>query len=267
MRIPFSKHWSLQYFLGIVPNEPALSLLSNVERPLSEYEVRVGNPALKPYQAYSNRLTLSFMKNHTYCALNGYVQYNANPIFQHVSYDDESRMFVYGSNNEGHYLHVQTQLYASQKLFSEKLSIAAYGLMNHYENHAAAYLNKYTAFLYGGSISYNERNWGVAASYQSPVSCLFDEVKTTQNANLQLSGYYKISNIQIALAVNNPFRTHAYSLKEELISELVQSSTMRYANYNNNFVNITISYYFNKGRDKTHRRILHNSDTDSGVLK
>lgn len=267
LRIPFSKDWSLQYFLGIVSNEPALSLLSNVERPLSEYEVRVGNPALKPYQAYSNRLTLSFMKNHTYCALNGYVQYNANPIFQHISYDDESRMFVYGSNNDGHYLHVQTQLYASQKLFSEKLSIAAYGLMNHYENHAAAYQNKYTAFLYGGSISYNERNWGVAASYQSPVSYLFDEVKTTQNANLQLSGYYKISNIQIALAVNNPFRAHAYSLKEELISELVQSSTMRYANYNNNFVNITISYYFNKGRDKTHRRILHNSDTDSGVLK
>lgn len=99
---------SLQYFLGIVPNEPALSLLSNVECPLSEYEVRVGNPALKPYQAYSNRLTLSFMKNHTYCALNGYVQYNATPIFQHISYDDESRMFVYGSNNEGHYLHVQT---------------------------------------------------------------------------------------------------------------------------------------------------------------
>lgn len=123
-------------------------------------------------------------------------------------------MFVYGSNNEGHYLHVQTQLYASQKLFSEKLSIAAYGLMNHYENHAAAYQNKYTAFLYGGSISYSERNWGVAASYQSPVSYLFDEVKTTQNANLQLSEYYKISNIQIALAVNNPFRAHAYSLKE-----------------------------------------------------
>ena len=62
-------------------------------------------------------------------------------------------------------------------------------------------------------------------------------------------------------------RVVTYSLKEELISELVQSSTMRYANYNNNFVNITISYYFNKGRDKTHRRILHNSDTDSGVLK
>lgn len=267
LQIPFSKQWSLQYYLSIVPNEPALSLLSNVERPMSEYEVRVGNPALKPYQAYTNRLTLSFLKNNTYCALNGYVQYNACPIFQNISFDDANQRFVYSSNNEGHYLHVQTQLYASQKLFSEKLSVAAYGLMNHYENHAVAYQNKYTAFLYGGSLSYNEKKWGVAASYLSPVSYLFEEVKTTQNANIQLSGYYKVNRLQIALAINNPFRTHAYSQKEELISRLIQSTSTRYANYNNNFVNLTVSYYFSKGKDKKHRRILQNSDTDSGVMK
>lgn len=267
LQIPFSKQWSLQYYLSIVPNEPALSLLSNIERPISEYEVRLGNPALKPYQAYSNRLTLSFMKNKTYCALNGYLQYNANPIFQNIDYDNGNQRFIYNSNNEGHYLHVQAQLYASQKLFNERLSIAAYGLMNHYENHARAYQNSYTAFLYGGSISYNEKKWGAAASYLSPVSYLFGEIKTTQNANIQLSGYYKINRFQIALAINNPFRTHAYSQKEELISKLIQSSSISYANYNNNLVNITISYFFNKGKDKKHRRILQNEDTDSGVMK
>lgn len=267
LQIPFSKQWSLQYYLSIVPNEPALSLLSNIERPISEYEVRLGNPSLKPYQAYSNRLTLSFMKNKTYCALNGYVQYNANPIFENIDYDDINQRFIYNSNNEGHYLHVQAQLYASQKLFSDRLSIAAYGLMNHYENHAIAYKNNYTAFLYGGSVSYNEKKWGVAASYLSPVSYLFGEIKTTQNANIQLSGYYKINKLQISLAINNPFRTHAYSQKEELISKLIQSSSIRYANYNNNFVNITISYFFNKGKDKKHNRILQNEDTDSGVMK
>ena len=151
--------------------------------------------------------------------------------------------------------------------FSDRLSIAAYGLMNHYENHAIAYQNNYTAFLYGGSISYNEKKWGVAASYLSPVSYLFGEIKTTQNANIQLSGYYKINKLQISLAINNPFRTHAYSQKEELISKLIQSSSIRYAYYNNNFVNITISYFFNKGKDKKHNRILKNEDTDSGVMK
>lgn len=267
LQIPFSKQWSLQYYLSIVPNEPALSLLSDVERPMSEYETKTGNPALKPYQAYTNRLTLSFLKNKTYCALNGYVQYNDKPIFQSIGYDNESREFVYSSDNEGHFLHVQMQLYASQKLFGEKLSVAVYGMMNHYENHASAYQNRYTAFLYGGSISYNEKRWGVTAGYLSPVSFLFDETKTTQNANIQLSGYYKTNNLQITLAVNNPFMTHAYSLKEELTSRLVQSTSTRYADYNNNFVNITISYYSSKGKDKTHRRILQNSDTDSGVMK
>lgn len=267
LQIPFSKQWSLQYYLSIVPNEPTLSLLSNVERPMSEYEVKVGNPALKPYQAYANRLTLSYLKNNTYCALNGYVQYNDCPIFQNIYYDEINQRFVYSSNNEGYYLHVQTQLYASQKLFSEKLSIAAYGMMNHYENHATTYQNKYTAFLYGGSVSYNDKKWGASISYLSPVSYLFDEIKTTQNTNIQLSGYYKTNRLQITLAINNPFRTEAYNQKTELISKLIQSQAIRYANYNNNFVNLTISYYFNKGKDKTHRQILQNSDTDSGVMK
>lgn len=207
------------------------------------------------------------MKKNTYCALNSYVQYNANPIFQNISYDNVNQRFVYNSNNEGHYLHIQTQLYVSQKLFSEKLSVTAYGLMNHYENHSVTYQNKYTAFLYGGSISYNENKWGGSASYLSPVSYLFDEVKTTKNTNIQLSGYYKINRLQIALAINNPFRPHAYSQKEELINKLIQSTSISYANYNNNFVNITISYYFNKGKDKTHRRALHNEDTDAGIMK
>lgn len=267
LQIPFSKQWSLQYYLSIVPNEPTLSLLSNVERPMSEYEVKLGNPALKPYQAYTNRLTLSFMKNNTYCALNSYVQYNDCPIFQHIGYDEINQRFTYNFNNTGHYLHVQTQLYASQKFFNEKLSIAAYGLMNHYENHAINYQNKYTTFLYGGSLTYNEKKWGLSANYQSPVSYLFEEIKTTLNVHVQLSGYYKINNIQITLALNNPFRARAYSQKEELISQSIQSTSTRYANYHNNFANITVSYYFSRGKDKTHRRILQNSDTESGVMK
>lgn len=267
LQFPFSKQWSLQYYLSIVPNEPALSLLSNIERPISEYEVRLGSPALKPYQAYSNRLTISFMKNKTYCTLNGYVQYNANSIYQNISYDDVNQRFIYNSNNEGHYLHIQTQLYASQKLLNERLSIAAYGLMNHYKNHAIAYQNSYTAFLYGGSLNYNDKKWGVTTSYLSPVSYLFEEVKTIQNANIQISGYYKINRLQMTLAINNPFRTHAFSQKEELTDKLIQSTSISYAKYNNNFVTITFSYYFNKGKDKSHHRILQNEDTDSGVMK
>lgn len=139
--------------------------------------------------------------------------------------------------------------------------------MNHYENHAIDYQNKYTTFLYGGSLTYNEKRWGLSANYQSPVSYLFEEIKTTLNAHIQLSGYYKINNIQITLALNNPFRARAYSQKEELISQSIQFTSTRYANYHNNFANITVSYYFSRGKDKTHRRILQNSDTESGVMK
>lgn len=267
LQMSLSEICSIQYLLSIVPNEPALSLLSNIEQPMSEYEVKVGNPTLKPYQAYSNRFTLSLMKKNTYIALTNYMQYNASSIYNSINYNNPSRKFVYSNSNQGHFLHWQTQLYASQKLFKEKLSLSTFGLMNHYVNHAEDYKNHYTAFLCGGSISFDEQRWGVSANYLSPVRFLFNEIKTTQSANIQLSAYYRTNHLQMSLSVNNPFRANAYTQKEEMNSKLIQSVYTHYAKYNNNFMNITLSYIFNRGKNKTYRQILQNADNDSGVMK
>ena len=184
-----------------------------------------------------------------------------------INYNNPSRKFVYSNSNQGHFLHWQTQLYASQKLFKEKLSLSTFGLMNHYVNHAEDYKNHYTAFLCGGSISFDEQRWGVSANYLSPVRFLFNEIKTTQSANIQLSAYYRTNHLQMSLSVNNPFRANAYTQKEEMNSKLIQSVYTHYAKCNNNFMNITLSYIFNRGKNKTYRQILQNADNDSGVMK
>lgn len=266
--LPFAKVWSFQYSLGINPMEPSLSLLADVEQPMSEYEITRGNPNLKPYQAYANRLSFNFSNDKTYCALIGYVQYNADPYkADGVTYDPQTSKFVYGMANQGHFLHVQTQLYASQKLFKDKLSISAYGVMNHYENKADSYSNHYTAFLFGGSANYDEKNWGTALSYISPIRTLFNETKATQHANLQLSAYYKIKRWQFSMSINNPFMPHAYSQKSALQSALLQSLTTSYSTSYNNYVCLTVSYTFSKGKNKSYQQTIQNTDNDSGVMK
>ena len=268
LRYAFSKEWSLQYYLGINPNEPELALLSNVKQPISEYEVRVGNPNLKPYQAYTNQLALNFIKHKTYLSLSTYLQYNSSPYLENqVLYDSDSEQFIYSMSNQGHFLHSQTRLYGSQKLFNDKLSLSSYGILNHYVNHADDYSNHFTAFIWGTTASYDIKHWGIAASFISPVRFLFNQVKTTQHSNFQLSTYYKTNRLQISLAVNNLFMPHAYLKKMELGSQLLQSKATEYVRYNNNYVNLTISYYLSKGKNKEYHHKIQNEDRDSGVMK
>ncbi len=266
--VPLSKVWSLQYYLGINPNEPSLSLLADVIQPVSEYEKRKGNPELRPYQAYMNRLSLNFVKGKTYCALMGYVQYNSRPYIDNpVVYDAATDKFVYSMSNQGHFLHVQTQLYASQRLFQDKLSISAYCLMNHYVNHADAFQNHYTAFIAGGSISYDGKAWGLSASCLSLVRTLFGETKTTQHASLQLSAYCNVKKLRISLSANNPFMPHAYSQRTMLGSHLVKLCSTTFSKANNNYISLTVSYTFSKGKNKEYRQNIQNTDIDSGIMK
>ena len=170
-------------------------------------------------------------------------------------------------SNQGHFLHSQTRLYGSHKLFSDELSLSSYGILNYYVNHADNYSNHFTAFIWGTTASYDIKHWGIAASFISPVRFLFNQVKTTQHSNFQLSTYYKTNRLQISLSVNNLFMPHAYLKKTELDSQLLKSKATEYVRYNNNYVNLTISYYLSKGKNKEYRHKIQNEDRDSGVMK
>lgn len=53
----------------------------------------------------------------------------------------------------------------------------------------------------------------------------------------------------------------------ELGSQLLQSKATEYVRYNNNYVNLTISYYLSKGKNKEYHHKIQNEDRDSGVMK
>ena len=262
-----SKAFRLQYYLGINPVEPQLAMLSTFVQTQSEYELRKGNPHLKPYQAYINQLSLSFRKQETMVGIATNIQYSANPFTNNPPiYDAATNMFVYTLSNQHSFTHLQVRLYASQSLFSQALKLSGWLTLNRYINNGLSFFTTYTGIIGGLSLTYYHTKWGMQANFCSAITTMFNETKTRTAPNLQLSAYYNIRLLRFTLSVNNPFMSVATTVST-LNSELASSTSHVFQRYNNNLVQLSLSYSFRKGKARNLQKQMDNADNDEGVVK
>ena len=262
-----SKAFRLQYYLGINPVEPQLAMLSSFVQTQSEYELWQGNPHLKPYQAYINQLSLSFRKHETTASISTYIQYSSHPFTNNPPiYDAATNMFVYTQSNQHSFTHLQVRLYASQSLFSQALKLSGWLTLNRYINNGLSFFTTYTGIIGGLFLTYYHTKWGMQANFCSAITTMFNEIKTRTAPNLQLSAYYNIRLLRFTLSVNNPFMSVATTVST-LNSELVSSTSHVFQRYNNNLVQLSLSYSFRKGKTRNLQKQMDNADNDAGVVK
>ena len=262
-----SKAFRLQYYLGINPVEPQLAMLSSFVQTQSEYELRKGNPHLKPYQAYINQLSLSFRKHETTASISTYIQYSRHPFTNNPpTYDAAANMFVYTLANQHSFTHFQVRLNASQSLFSQAFKLFGWLTLNRYINNGLSFFTTYTDIIGGLSLTYDHTKWGMQANFCSAITTMFNETKTRTAPTLQLSTYYNIRRLRFTLSVNNPFMSVATTVST-LNSELVSSTSHVFQKYNDNLVQLSLSYHFRKGKARNLQKQTDNADNDAGVVK
>ena len=262
-----SKAFRLQYYLGINPVEPQLAMLSSFVQTQSEYELRKGNPHLKPYQAYINQLSLSFRKHETTASISTYIQYSRHPFTNNPpTYDAAANMFVYTLANQHSFTHFQVRLNASQSLFSQAFKLFGWLTLNRYINNGLSFFTTYTDIIGGLSLTYDHTKWGMQANFCSAITTMFNETKTRTAPTLQLSTYYNIRRLRFTLSVNNPFMSVATTIST-LNSELVSSTSHVFQKYNDNLVQLSLSYHFRKGKTRNLQKQMDNADNDAGVVK
>jgi len=262
-----SKAFRLQYYLGINPVEPQLAMLSSFVQTQSEYELRKGNPHLKPYQAYINQLSLSFLKRETMLGFVTYLHYSNHPFTNNPPvYDAATNMFVYTSANQHSFTHLQMRLYASQSLFSQSLRLSGWLTLNRYINNGLSFFTTYTDVIGSLSASYDRPKWGLQASFRSAITTMFNQTKTRTAPNLQLSAYYNLHRLRCTLSINNPSMSAATTVST-LNSGLISSTSHTFQKRNNNLVQLSLSYHFKKGKARNLQKQMDNADNDAGVVR
>lgn len=266
LSVPLSKRFRLQYHLSINPQEPTLAMRSDFSQTISEYEISKGNPHLKPYQSYSNQMSLSFRKTDTFVSLTAYLQYNKHPFTNDPPYyDSETDKFVYTISNQNSFTHAQIRMSASQKFFSQALNLSGYLTLNRYINDGLKFSTSYTGLLGGLTVSYDQPQWGIQVNYRTAISYIFNETITRMAPNLQLSAYYNIRRLRCTISINNPFMNAVNTT--EINSKAIQGQTYKYQTYNNNLITIAFSYNFRIGKTRNLQKQINNTDTDAGVIK
>ena len=262
-----SKAFRLQYYLGINPVEPQLAMLSSFVQTQSEYELRKGNPHLKPYQAYINQLSLSFRKHETTASISTYIQYSSHPFTNNPPiYDAATNMFVYTLANQHSFTHLQVRLYASQSLFSQAFKLSGWLTLNRYINNGLSFFTTYTDIIGGLSLTYDHTTWGMQANFCSAITTMFNETKTRTAPTLQLSAYYNIRRLRFTLSVNNPFMSVVTTVST-MNSELISATTYKFAKYKDSLVQLSLRYSFRKGKVRNLQKQMDNADNDAGVVR
>ena len=262
-----SKAFRLQYYLGINPVEPQLAMLSTFVQTQSEYELRKGNPHLKPYQAYINQLSLSFRKHETTASIATYIQYNRHPFTNNPpTYDAAANMFVYTQANQHSFTHFQVRLNASQSLFSQAFKLFGWLTLNRYINNGLSFFTTYTDIICGLSLTYDHTKWGMQANFRSAITTMFNQTKTRTAPNLQLSAYYNLHRLRCTLSINNPFMSAATTVST-LNSGLISGTSHTFQKRNNNLVQLSLSYHFKKGKARNLQKQMDNADNDAGVVR
>lgn len=269
----FTPSLNLAYQFQIRPQIPQLADISDVDQWQNPYEVRVGNPDLRPFRVYVNNLSLGYDVGPFNFYLSGYYQRNQNGIssdaVRRVDTGD-SYHFEYRVANQKSFNHIQGILYVTYAAIRNVLNFSARGGVNHYINKGNNYESSYTGGFWGASVDAMYKGFTLSAAYSSKlVSNLGGETRQhyAQSADVNLSYRFQ-NNLRVGIGLMNPFFKDGDVRGSVLDSEVLQKETWDYTSDLKNTFYVSLAWNFSIGKKHTAGAVrLNNGDYDSGVIK
>ncbi|MDR3219047.1 MAG: carboxypeptidase-like regulatory domain-containing protein [Dysgonamonadaceae bacterium] len=261
---------SLRYQFSIIPLLPSLSGLSNVRQDLDDFRINSGNPNLKPYRRYRNRITYQYQKKLFTGGLYGTYNYYKNPIMDEILREDNTAAstFIYTQNNQKKYQHFATEASIQYGPIKDIVSIIAQGGMNRYLSEGNNYYHQYTNWYGAVGIQAYYKNWIFYTSISTRENSLYGETINMGEASNNIGLFYTIKNCRVGLSMLYPYSSDGWKAGSEVISDITYSKSWTYIRENAQMLLVNFSWSIEYGRKhQSGSKKLNNSDTDSGIVK
>ena len=255
---------NLRYSFNVKTSVPSLGFLSNVEQRVDSFFITRGNPDLKPYNTYTNRITVSYNKAPLNLELNLTHTYMHKPYMN--SYSIEDLNIISSRENYKNYQVFSADISGSLNIIKDIWTVNAWFGAYHFSDK-----NSYDSFKYnsmtggfnsnllyknftllcGMNLRYNEL-WGQSISYGEKWS--------------YVEAGYKYKEAKLALGMSLPFDKY-WSGGSKNLSKIAPSKQWTYIKENSRMIYLSFSYNISFGRKySTQDKKLNNSDSDRGVL-
>ncbi len=261
---------SLGYGFNLASRLPSLASLNDITFQLDRWELRTGNPSLKPFNHVENSLSATYYNPKLYAMFNAVYATNRHAIMPTVTRTevDGQTFFVNSSQNQRNMRQLVLTAYLRYAAFKNKLVVSGTGSYNHYYADSELYSNKRGFFFGTLKIESYLGKFYLYGSVQSRYNSLFAETVWYNEYSSALSASYKWKNLQISLAWEQPLQRGGTNNRVETLNNIV-CKTVRQSNPQaGNNVLLTISWNWSHGfKSKTEQPELDNKDTEAGILK
>lgn len=258
------------YFGTIYTAYTGLSQLSDVQQMVNEWEIRKGNPNLKPYKQYTQSLTLSynhkryFVQNQLFASI-----YDKPFITQSDAIKDDAgnTRYLFHNENIKSGLNFFNTLNARVEIVPKKLSLSSSITYQLYQLNLEKHRHKADKWFGYFQLNYYNNNFSAGATY-STRNKNFDSFMEYYNSSaLSVFAEYKYKKCSFGLSVSNLFSKEYQSGERWSHPQVHKDLKVRIPAWAN-MVSISFSWNFSKGRSyKSTNPSLWNSDSDTGILK
>lgn len=260
-----SDNFFIRYRANIESVAPTLSELSDVKQELDNYQIREGNPDLRPATDYNNRLTIDYHRSQWSTGLNINFLYRHNAIMEQTIVDGDK--FIRSFANQNSWQKWNAEYEIKTRLFHGMLSFrGAFGI-DYYDSRAVGYHHNYTNFY--GVINMEAAYKFIALTFNMRTHrpYFYGETLTLGEDLHDIAITYFKNRFSLCVAMNNPFMDN-YRFGSENWNKQAPNTSYRYVNETSRMFLVKLTYGLDFGRKRdTRKQRLQNEDTDTGVLK
>lgn len=262
---PIHKTLNMRYSFKVNTSTPLLSELSNVEQQTDSFTITRGNPNLKPYNTYENKLTFSFSKGILDIQVLLSHSYMHKP-FMNTYKLDGNKVLSYPENYKSFYK-LGGDFDITVRIIKDIWSVNAWTGSDHFKSKGQLNSNSYTNFYVGAQSNVIYRNYTFVCGFKSRYNNLWGEnISYGEKWNYAEFGYkYKTS--KLALGMSLPFESN-WSVGNKNLSNVAPSKSWVFIEENGHMLYLRFSCNVSFGRKyKAQEKKLNNSDSDTGILK
>lgn len=261
---------SLGYQFNLASRLPSLAFLNDIIIQKDQWERRVGNPFLKPFNHIENSIRATYYKNNLYAMLNVTYASNKNAIMPTITRTeiDGQIFFDDGVQNQRDMNQFVLMAYLRYAAFNNRLIVSGSGNYNLFHAKSDLFTNK-RGFFYGNfSLESYLGKFYLSAGISSRYNSLFAETVWYNEYSSSLSATYSLKNLKVGLTWEQPFQHGGTNNRVETFNNVVHKVVKNRNMEAGNNILITISWHWNHGiKSKTQEAELDNKDADAGILK
>lgn len=265
LNYPINDILSVKYSFVVDTRTPSLGQLSGVEQQTDTYQINRGNPGLKPYNSYRNRLTLNYSKgildlNTTF----SYTNYK-KPIISTFSIEGDKVISFSENQKSQEYLSWGTN--ANIRLIKDIWTISGWLQMQRsvFKPYKGQ-IHTYNMLFVGARSNLMYKNYNLAIGMNTRYKELWGEtIWYGEDWNYVEAGY-KYKEAKLSLGMSYPFKDY-WSAGSRNVSDIKPSKSWSYIKENGHMFYLRFSWNMSFGRKhEAGKKNLDNSDSDKGIL-